>query len=84
MLEERMKEQGLESGGLLVVSRPAPLRHRAALRLRPGLGAGRPVRDRHGQHPRRDPLPAHAGQCGVLKQVNLVDLAEEDRRTYST
>ena len=32
VLEERMKEQGLEPARLLVVSRPAPLRHGAARR----------------------------------------------------
>jgi hypothetical protein len=42
---------------LLVVPRPAPLRHRAPRRLRPGLRATDPVRHRHGEHPRRDPLP---------------------------
>ena len=31
VLEMRMKEQGLEAGELLVVSRPAALRHGAAL-----------------------------------------------------
>ena len=66
VLEARMAEQGLNTGRLLVVPRPAPLRHRAALRLRPGPGANGPIRHRHGQHPRRDSLPAHAGECGVL------------------
>ena len=36
VLEARMREQGLDPAELLVVSRPAPLRHRAALGLRPG------------------------------------------------
>ena len=66
VLEQRMREQKLEPGRLLVVSRPAPLRHGAARRLRPGAGADDAVRHRHGQHPRRDPVPAHAGQCGIL------------------
>ena len=77
VLEERMKEQGLEPGGVLVVPRPAPLRHGAARRLRPGPGADGAVPDRHGEHPRRDPVPAHAGECGVLrvdKRPSLVTL----------
>ena len=40
VLEMRMKEQDLEPGELLVVSRPAALRHGAAHRFRPGRGAG--------------------------------------------
>ena len=70
VLEARMERAGPQHGRLLVVSRPAPLRHRAPLRLRPGPGADGPIRHRHGQHPRRDPLPAHAGQRGVLKQFD--------------
>ena len=46
--------------GLLVVPGPAPLRHRPPRRLRPRLRADDHLRHRHGQHPRRDPLPAHA------------------------
>ena len=36
-----------------------------------GLGLERvdAVRHRHGQHPRRDPLPPHAGQRGVLMRM---------------
>ena len=41
VLEARMSEQDLDPAELLVVPRPAPLRHRAARRLRPGPGAGR-------------------------------------------
>ena len=67
VLEARMRRTGPRSGGLLVVSRPAALRHRAARRLRPGAGAGAAVRHRHGEHPRRDPLPPHARQRGVLR-----------------
>ncbi len=40
VLEMRMKEQELEPGKLLVVSRSAAVRHRAAFRLRPGRRAG--------------------------------------------
>ena len=64
VLEERMKEQGLEPGRLLVVSRPAPLRHGSARRLRAGARTHSAVHHRHGEHPRRDPLPPHAGQRG--------------------
>ena len=66
VLESRMKEQGLDPEAYSVVPRPAPLRHRAARRLRPRPGAHDPVPERHGEHPRRDPVPAHAGQRGVL------------------
>ena len=52
---------GPRPGRLQLVSRPAPLRHGAALRVRPGAGAGAAIHQRHGQHPRRDPLPPHAG-----------------------
>ena len=68
VLEARMKEQELDPSRLLVVSRPAALRHGAALGLRPGPGADGAVRHRHGQHPRRDSVPAHAGQRGVLNR----------------
>ncbi len=57
---------GSRSRGVLVVPRLAPLWHGTAFGLRPGAGTHYPVFDRHGQHPRRDPLPAHAGQRGVL------------------
>ena len=67
VLEQRMQRAEARSRGLLVVSRSAPLRHGAALRLRPGPGADAAVPHRHGQHPRRDPLPADAGERGVLK-----------------
>ena len=60
---------GSRSEGLLVVPRPAPLRHRAARRLRPGPRAHDHLCDRDGEHPRCDSVPAHAGQCGVLKEL---------------
>ncbi len=37
VLDQRLEEMGLNKRRLLVVSRSAPLRHRAALRFRPGL-----------------------------------------------
>ena len=70
VLEERMKRAGPRSGGLLVVSRPAPLRHRAARRLRAGAGAGAAVHHRHVEHPRRDSLPPHARQRRVLGDIS--------------
>ena len=66
VLDARIAEMGLHADGLLVVPRPAPLRHRAARRLRPRLRARDHVRDRHGEHPRRDPVPARAAPGGVL------------------
>ena len=54
------------SGALRLVSRFPPLRHGAARGLRPGLRAPGGLRLRAGQHPRLDPLPARARQCGVL------------------
>ena len=68
---------GLHAGGLLVVPRPAPLRHRAARRLRPRLRARDPVRHRHGQHPRRDPVPARAAAGGVLSDLATIVPAVE-------
>ena len=60
VLEAAHEGAGPRPGRLLVVSRPAPLRHGAARRLRPGPGAHDAVPDRHGQHPRRDSVPANA------------------------
>ena len=64
---------GARSRELLVVSRPAALRHRAARRLRAGPGTRAVVHHRHGEHPRRDPLPTHAGQRGILKEIAVAD-----------
>ena len=67
VLEERMKEQELDPESYwwyLDLRRYGTVPHAG---LRPGAGAGRAVRHRHGQHPRRDPLPAHAGQRRFLK-----------------
>ena len=52
--------------GLLVVPRSTALRHRAARRLRPRPGTHHHLRHGHGQHPRRDPVPAHARARCVL------------------
>jgi asparaginyl-tRNA synthetase len=42
---------------------------RAARRLRPRLRAHAHVRHRRGQHPRRDPVRAHAGHGGFLRRT---------------
>ncbi len=57
VLDQRLAESDLDPKGVLVVPRSAALRHRAARRLRPGPGADDHLRHRHGQHPRRHPLP---------------------------
>src|SRR5206468_7402796 len=62
---------------LRLVPRPAPLRQRAARRLRARLRADRAVHDRHEEHPRRDPVPARAGLCGVLVVVRIVRLGAD-------
>ena len=46
VLDARMAEFGLDHGALRLVPRPAPLRHRAARRLRAGLRAHGGLRDR--------------------------------------
>ena len=66
VLRARLRECGLRRGALRLVSRPAPLRLGAARRLRPRLRAAHALPDRHGEHPRRDPVPARAGVRGVL------------------
>ena len=69
VLEARMKEQDLDPASYWWYLDLAALRHGAALGLRPGAGADGAVRHRHGQHPRRDPVPADAGECGVLGRL---------------
>ena len=66
VLDARMDGDAARQGALRLVPRPAPLRHGAARRLRPGLRAHHHLRHRHQQHPRRHPVPAHAGQREVL------------------
>ena len=51
---------------LLVVPRPAPVRHRAARRVRAGVRSGGGLRHGDGEHPRCHPVPAHAGQRRLL------------------
>ena len=46
VLDRRHRRDGPRQANLLVVPRPAPLRHRAARRLRPRLRARAQVRDR--------------------------------------
>ena len=54
------------SAGLLVVPRPAPVRHGAARGVRARVRSGDGVRDGHGEHPGRHPVPADAIQRGLL------------------
>jgi hypothetical protein len=62
VLDARMAS-GPRSRSTTVVPRPAPLRHRAARRLRPRASSARSPTSPACQHPRRDPVPAHAGQA---------------------
>ncbi|CAA9295887.1 MAG: Asparaginyl-tRNA synthetase, partial [uncultured Gemmatimonadetes bacterium] len=57
---------GAGEGIVLVVPRPAPLRHGAARGFRAGLRAPGPVLHRHRQHPGRHSVPAGAGERGLL------------------
>ena len=77
-LDRRLAELHLDPKALLVVPRPAPLRHRAARRLRPRLRAHDHLRDGHGEHPRRDPVPAHAGTGGVLNSVDILEVVNSE------
>ena len=60
--------QGPRPRPLLVVRRPAPVRHRAPRRIRPRLRAPRPVLHRDAEHPRRHPLPADPAQRRLLSR----------------
>ena len=66
VLDARLDEMGLPERTVQLVPRPAALWHRAARRVRPRFRADDRLRHRHGQYPRRDPVPAHAGQRRVL------------------
>ncbi len=73
VLDARMAERGTRQGALRLVPRPAPLRHRAPRRLRPRLRAHPRLRHRPRQCARRDPVPADARECAVLKRSALVE-----------
>ena len=61
-LLNRMNELGLKPEDYQLLSRPAQIRLHAPRGLRPRLRALRHVPDRHLEHPRRAPLPAHRRQ----------------------
>ena len=69
VLDARMAERAHRHGALRLVPRSAPLRHRAARRLRPGLRAHDVLRHRHGQRARCDPVSAHAGECADIERL---------------
>ena len=67
VLDRRHRRDGPRQGRLLVVPRPAPLRHRAARRASAWASSARSCYvTGHGEHPRRDPVPAGAQERGVL------------------
>jgi len=66
VLDVRMAERGIDKEHYAWLPRSAPLRHRAACGLWPRFRAHACLRDRPLQRARRDPVPAHAGTCGVL------------------
>ena len=73
VLDERMAAMELEQGALLVVPRPASLRHRAARRLRPRVRAADRLHDGPAEHPRRDSVPARARLGGLLRRAAKAD-----------
>ena len=73
VLEGRMKEQGLDPESYwwyLDLRRYGTVPHAGF-----GLGLERVLQFITGmaEHPRRDPLPPHAGQCGVLRSLCASD-----------
>ena len=67
VLDARLDEIGIAEGTVQLVPRPAALWHGPARGLRARLRADDGVCHRNGQYPRRDPVSAHAGECGVLR-----------------
>ncbi len=80
VLTARMRAARIESGGLLVVRRPAQVRHRATRRFRTGVGTDCAVCHWYGQHPRRHPFSPHAGKRRVLRRSTTSDLASSSSR----
>ncbi len=73
VLEARMKEQGLNPESYwwyLDLRRYGTVPH-AGFGL--GAGAGAALHHRHGQHPRRDPVSADAGERGVLANDFVIE-----------
>src|SRR5204862_4562463 len=62
------------AGGVRVVSRPAPLRHGPARRIRHGHRARRVVDLQTRARARDDSIPAHAQQAVSLMKVGLISL----------
>jgi asparaginyl-tRNA synthetase len=61
-LDRRLAELNLDASPLRLVSRPAPLWDGAPRRIRPRPRADDHLRDRDGQHPRRDSISADSRQ----------------------
>ena len=72
-LTTRMAEMGISQEPLLVVSGQPPLGELPPRRLWAGLRAAGDVPHRHGQHPGRDPLPAHAAPRRVLSHPKTAE-----------
>ena len=71
VLLEKIRCPRSERSGLLVVSRPATLRHSPALRLRPRPGTHDDVRNRNEKYPRRHPLSPNPGLRRILGGTGL-------------
>ena len=72
VLDARIAEMGLDTAAYGWYRDLRRYGTRAARRLRPGLRPRSRLRHRHGQHPRRHPLPAHARQRRLLRRGGRV------------